>query len=203
MSEDRTEHVLDAIDHALEDWAVSEDAMRWTPEAHDGELPDWVRQPPVDHHTHVHTPLTPPPGWMYSPGRGWSQDGVNWQGGPLVPAWLAGIRIVEDEGVPPGEVALSVDSSRMGLEPGGLVARHEEIRTSAEELYRRAAEVDPWPGEYPPAPDHLHFEVVAPSFEEMQGRLLHAFGVTRREIGLDVSVTSDDRVDGGEGVGPA
>lgn len=29
---DRTQHVLDAIDGALEDWTVSGDAMRWTPE---------------------------------------------------------------------------------------------------------------------------------------------------------------------------
>lgn len=27
-----TDHVLDAIDHALEDWEVSQDAMRWAPE---------------------------------------------------------------------------------------------------------------------------------------------------------------------------
>lgn len=29
---DRAQHVLDAIDGALEDWSVSGDAMRWTPE---------------------------------------------------------------------------------------------------------------------------------------------------------------------------
>lgn len=29
---DRTRHVLDAIDGALEDWSVSADAMRWSPE---------------------------------------------------------------------------------------------------------------------------------------------------------------------------
>lgn len=29
---DRTQHIIDAIDGALEDWSVSVDAMRWTPE---------------------------------------------------------------------------------------------------------------------------------------------------------------------------
>lgn len=32
MSGDRTQHVLDAIDGALDDWSVSGDAMRWSPE---------------------------------------------------------------------------------------------------------------------------------------------------------------------------
>lgn len=32
MMDDRTQHVIDAIDGALDDWSVSGDAMRWTPE---------------------------------------------------------------------------------------------------------------------------------------------------------------------------
>jgi hypothetical protein len=32
VSSDRTQHVIDAIDGALDDWSVSDDAMRWTPE---------------------------------------------------------------------------------------------------------------------------------------------------------------------------
>lgn len=31
MRPDRAQHVIDAIDGALHDWAVSDDAMRWTP----------------------------------------------------------------------------------------------------------------------------------------------------------------------------
>lgn len=30
--DDRTQHVIDAIDGALDDWSVGPDAMRWTPE---------------------------------------------------------------------------------------------------------------------------------------------------------------------------
>lgn len=32
MSDDRTDSVIEAIDGALEDWSVSSDAMRWTPD---------------------------------------------------------------------------------------------------------------------------------------------------------------------------
>jgi hypothetical protein len=41
MALDRTQHVLDAIDGALEDWSVSGDAMRWTPEPQEVQ-PIWT-----------------------------------------------------------------------------------------------------------------------------------------------------------------
>lgn len=40
MSADRTQHVIDAIDGALDDWAVGPDAMRWTPEPADVSVQD-------------------------------------------------------------------------------------------------------------------------------------------------------------------
>lgn len=39
-TEDRTAEVLDAIDHAIGDWTVSGDAMRWTPEPAEAAEPD-------------------------------------------------------------------------------------------------------------------------------------------------------------------
>lgn len=85
---DRTEHVIDAIDGALEDYSVSGDAMRWTPE----KSPDAVEEPPV-----------------------WEALRVARDNGRLVgderatPSWMRGLRVIEDPAVPPDEVILSVD----------------------------------------------------------------------------------------------
>lgn len=83
MSDDtRLNHVLDAIDGALDDWSVSGDAMRWSPD------PEPERQP---------APTLPPP---LPPGSEPAR----------APQWMLGMRVIEDAAVPPGEVWVTADA---------------------------------------------------------------------------------------------
>lgn len=103
MKDDRTNHVIEAIDGALGDWEVSEDAMRWAPDPPPKQLAPAAGQllsGPILHHT-----ATPP--------------------------WVLGMRVVEDPDIGPGEVLISVDDTFDDIRHQGAVFRRVVVERTA------------------------------------------------------------------------
>lgn len=84
------DHVIEAIDGALEDWSVSPDAMRWTPE-----------------------PEEPPARGGLLSWEGLAATPMTYHEVPPETSWLGGIRVVLDESMPPDQVRLVSDRRRM------------------------------------------------------------------------------------------
>lgn len=109
---ERLNHVLDAIDGALdEDWSVSGDAMRWAP-PEGGPKPAYLTP----------SPMPPPPVITHT------RHVPEYRG----PSWVMGMRVVEDPAVPRGEAVISVDTEFEDAYLDGAHWRRMAVATTAE-----------------------------------------------------------------------